>query len=135
MATLVALVPLVQERMQTLAEIADYAPPFFREVGIDDAAAAKVFRKAGAVEALEAGARVLADVDWTVEGIEEALRGLTDELGIGFGKVAQPIRVAVTGSNVSPPLFESLEIMDRAVVLLRLEAALPIARDIQAGTD
>jgi len=130
MATLTALVPLVQERMQVLTEIQGYAPPFFREVGIDEAAAAKVFRKAGAVEALEAGARVLAEVDWTTEAIEAALRGLTDELGIGFGKVAQPIRVAVTGSNVSPPLFESIEVMDRDVVLARLAAALPLARSL-----
>jgi glutamyl-tRNA synthetase len=56
---------------------------------------------------------VLADVDWTVEAIEQALRALPEELGIGFGKVAQPIRVAVTGSSVSPPLFESIELLDR----------------------
>lgn len=128
---LTALVPLVQERMQVLADVADYAPPFFREVGIDESAAAKVFRKAGSVEALEAGATALAGVEWTVEAIEAALRGLTDELGIGFGKVAQPIRVAVTGSNVSPPLFESLAIMDRNVVLDRLAAALPVARAVR----
>ena len=131
LATLTALVPLVQERMQVLAEIQDYAPPFFREVGIDEAAAAKVFGKAGAVEALEAGARVLADVDWDVAAIEAALRGLAGELGIGFGKVAQPIRVAVTGSSVSPPLFESIEVMERDVVLARLAAAVPVARRIR----
>lgn len=133
MATLTALVPLVQERMQVLTEIQQYAPPFFREVGIDEAAAAKVFTKAGAVEALEAGARLLADVEWSTEAIEAGLRGLTDELGIGFGKVAQPIRVAVTGSNVSPPLFESIVVMDRDVVLARLAMALPIARDLITG--
>ncbi len=131
LVTLTALVPLVQERMQVLAEITDYAPPFFREVGIDEAAAAKVFRKAGAVEALEAGARVLAGVDWTTEAIETGLRGLTDELEIGFGKVAQPIRVAVTGSNVSPPLFESLAIMDRDTAIRRIEAAVPVARRVR----
>jgi glutamyl-tRNA synthetase len=71
---------------------------------------------------------VLADVEWTVDAIEAALRALPDELGVGFGKVAQPIRVAVTGSSVSPPLFESIELLPRAQVLDRLQAALPVAK-------
>jgi glutamyl-tRNA synthetase len=124
------LVPLVQERMQRLDEVRSYAPPFLtREVTLDEAAVVKVFGKAGAAEAIEAARRVLADVDWTVGAIEVALRALPEELGIGFGKVAQPIRVAVTGSSVSPPLFESIELLDREVVLERLDAALPVARD------
>jgi glutamyl-tRNA synthetase len=123
------LVPLVQERMQRLDEVQAYAPPFLsREVELDEASVAKVFGKAGAVAAIEAARRVLADVDWSVEAIEAALRGLPEELGIGFGKVAQPIRVAVTGSSVSPPLFESIELLDREVVLARLDAAAPVAR-------
>jgi glutamyl-tRNA synthetase len=72
---------------------------------------------------------VLADVAWTVDAIEAALRALPEELGIGFGKVAQPVRVAVTGSSVSPPLFESLELLGRERTLARLDAALPVARD------
>jgi glutamyl-tRNA synthetase len=125
------LVPLVQERMQRLDEVRTYAPPFLtRDVELDEAAATKVFGKAGAVAALEAARRVLADVDWTIEGIETALRALPEELGIGFGKIAQPIRVAVTGSSVSPPLFESLELLDRDVVLARIDAALPRAREL-----
>jgi glutamyl-tRNA synthetase len=121
----------VQERMQRLDEVRTYAPPFLtRDVELDEAAATKVFGKAGAVAALEAARRVLADVDWTIEGIETALRALPEELGIGFGKIAQPIRVAVTGSSVSPPLFESLELLDRDVVLARIDAALPRAREL-----
>jgi glutamyl-tRNA synthetase len=123
------LVPLVQERMQRLDEVQGYAPPFLsREVTLDEASVAKVFGKAGAADAIAAARRVLADTDWTVEAIEAALRALPEELGIGFGKVAQPIRVAVTGSSVSPPLFESIELLDREVVLERLDAALPVAR-------
>jgi glutamyl-tRNA synthetase len=122
------LVPLVQERMQRLDEVQTYAPPFLTdEVELDEAAVAKVFTKAGAAEAIAAAGRVLADVAWTVEAIEAALRALPEELGIGFGKVAQPIRVAVTGSSVSPPLFESIELLPREVVLARLDAALPVA--------
>jgi glutamyl-tRNA synthetase len=124
------LVPLVQERMQRLDEVQRYAPAFFREeVTLDPDSVAKVFAKAGSVEAIEAAARVLADVDWTLEAVESALRGLPEELGIGFGKVAQPIRVAVTGSSVSPPLFESIELLGRERTLARLAAALPAARE------
>lgn len=123
------LVPHVQERMQRLDEVRTYAPAFFSDtVELDPDSVAKVLTKAGAPEAIEAGRRVLADVEWSVEGIEAALRALPEELGIGFGKVAQPIRVAVTGSSVSPPLFESIELLDRQVVLARLDAALPVAR-------
>jgi glutamyl-tRNA synthetase len=123
------LVPLVQERMQRLDEVQRYAPPFLRdELDLDPDSVAKVLSKAGAVEALEAAERVLADVDWTVEAIEAALRALPEELGIGFGKVAQPIRVAVTGSSVSPPLFESLQLLPRERVRSRLRDAVPVAR-------
>jgi glutamyl-tRNA synthetase len=122
------LVPLVQERMQRLDEVQGYAPPFLDdEVTLDDAAVQKVFTKAGAVGAIAGARRVLAEVDWTVPAIEEALRALPEELGIGFGKVAQPIRVAVTGSTVSPPLFESVQLLPRDVALARLDAALPVA--------
>jgi glutamyl-tRNA synthetase len=124
------LVPLVQERMQRLDEVQRYAPAFLRDdVELDPDSVAKVFGKAGSVEAIEAAARVLADVEWSVEAIEAALRALPEELGIGFGKVAQPIRVAVTGSSVSPPLFESIELLPRERVLARLHAAAPVARE------
>ena len=132
LATLRGLVPLVQERMQRLDEIADYAGPFLNEsIELDPDSVAKVFAKAGSYEAIEAAHRVLTDVAWTTEAIEAALRALPEELGIGFGKVAQPIRVAVTGSSVSPPLFESLELLGREVSLARLAAAAPEARRVR----
>lgn len=124
------LVPLVQERMQRLDEVLVYAPAFLREeIELDPESIAKVFTKAGSHEAIEAAGRALAEIPWTLEAIEGALRALPEELGIGFGKVAQPIRVAVTGSSVSPPLFESIELLGRGATLARLSAALPVARD------
>jgi glutamyl-tRNA synthetase len=126
------LVPLVQERMQRLDEVQRYAPAFLRdEVELEPESVEKVLTKAGAPEALEAALELLAEVDWELPAIEAALRSLPERLGIGFGKVAQPIRVAVTGSSVSPPLFESVELLGREVTLARLAAALPVAR--QAG--
>jgi glutamyl-tRNA synthetase len=127
------LVPLVQERMQTLAEVQRYAGAFFLDdIEIEKESAEKVFRKAGAVEAITGAQEVLGDLDdWTIDAIEHALRALSETLDMGFGKVAQPIRVAVTGSSVSPPLFESIELLARETVLRRLEAALPVAMSHQ----
>ena len=130
LAIIQGLVPLIQERMQRLDEVWTYAPPFLTpHVELDEAAVGKVFSKAGSVEALEASLEVLDACPWNTAAIEEALRGLPERLGIGFGKVAQPIRVAVTGSSVSPPLFESLELLGRARSLARIEAAIPVARE------
>jgi glutamyl-tRNA synthetase len=124
------LVPLVQERMQRLDEIERYAPAFLRrELEIEREAIDKVLAKPGASAAIEVAARVLAEVDWSEASIEAALRGLTDELGVGFGKLAQPVRVAVTGSTVSPPLFESIALLGREVTLERLAAGLSVARE------
>lgn len=121
------LVPLVQERMQTLAEVREYAGPFLTDdVTIDQDASAKVLRKAGALEVVRAAEPVLEQVDWDEQAIEDALRGLSEQLDMGFGKVAQPVRVAVTGTTVSPPLFESLVLLGRERTLARLRAAQPV---------
>ncbi|MFU8841783.1 MAG: glutamate--tRNA ligase [Nitriliruptoraceae bacterium] len=129
LAIITGLVPLIQERMQRLDEVWSYAPAFLApEVELDEAAVAKVLTKAGAVEALEAALEVLTSAAWNTEAIEAALRALPERLGIGFGKVAQPIRVAVTGSSVSPPLFESLALLGRTRSLERIEAAIPVAK-------
>lgn len=125
--TLLGLVPLVQERMQRLDEVVRYARPFFDdEVTIDEQGAAKVLRHAVTEPAIAAAQQLLADVEWEVDAIEAALRGIADELDVGFGKVAQAVRVAVTGTTVSPPLFESVHLIGRQRVLARLEAARPV---------
>ncbi|HZY30260.1 MAG TPA: glutamate--tRNA ligase, partial [Candidatus Methylomirabilis sp.] len=62
--------------------------------------------------------------DWRAEMIEPVLRGMLEEMGIGTGKALQPLRVAVTGFSVSPPLFESMAALGKAKTLERLERAL-----------
>lgn len=128
------LAPLVQERMQRLSEVQGYAGPFLSEevVEIDPVAVAKVLAKGRADEVLSRAAVVLEGVEWRAEDIEAALRDLSAEMELGFGKVAQPIRVAVTGSTVSPPLPESIALMSRAVVLARVAAAIPVAQQAMA---
>jgi glutamyl-tRNA synthetase len=61
--------------------------------------------------------------EWTAERIHEALDGLAEELGLSRTKAWQPIRAAVTGSTVSPPLPESMALLGRDRTLARLEAA------------
>ena len=61
--------------------------------------------------------------DWTTEAIEAALRSLAEQRGLKPKQAFQPIRAAVTGTLVSPPLFESLEILGRAEALARLGSA------------
>ena len=60
---------------------------------------------------------------WAPEEIEAALRAMLEELGVGARKGLQPLRVAITGSSVSPPLFESMAALGRDVTMDRLSAA------------
>ena len=119
------LVPLVQERMQQLDEVLQYAPPFLSDTLVyDQDSVAKVLAKDGVTALLETVTAGLSEVTWTAETLEEALRTIAGELGVGFGKLAQPVRVAVTGTTVSPPLFDTLELLGRDVSLARLKTAL-----------
>jgi len=71
---------------------------------------------------------VLAGVeDWTHGALEVAVKGFCEQRALGLGKVAQPIRVAVCGSAVSPPIFESLELLGKASVLARIDRCLSLS--------
>jgi len=116
--------PLLRERIQTLAEALPLIEWAFRdEVVFDERAVAKHL-KGRAGEVLEAAAAALAAVEpWTGEAIMAALDGVAEKLGVGRGKAFQPVRVAVTGGAVSPPLPETLALLDRDVVVSRVTAA------------
>jgi len=124
LAVVRGLVPLIQERMQRLDEVEEYAAPFFAEdVAYDEVAVDKVLRNELGAKVLAAVPAVLADCAWDEETIDATLRALAQELEVGFGKLAQPIRVAVTGTTVSPPLFGTLVLLGRQRVLDRLARA------------
>jgi glutamyl-tRNA synthetase len=118
--TLEAVTPLLVERMKRLTE----APPMVRFLFTDvtpDDKATKVIEGQG--EYLAAVADRLEGVEkWTTAAIEEALRELAAERELKPKKAFQPIRAAVTGTLVSPPLFESLEILGRDKTLERIRA-------------
>ena len=62
--------------------------------------------------------------DFDVESLEKILRGIAEEKGLSFSKVAQPLRVAVTGSHVSPPIFDTLHLLGKEQTIKRVEYAL-----------
>lgn len=122
------LVPLIQERMQRLDEVEAYAAPFLRDDLVhDEAAVAKVLANEIGARVLAAVPAALATVPWQEEELEAALRALAQELDLGFGKLAQPLRVAVTGTTVSPPLFGTLVLIGRDRVLARVATAAALA--------
>lgn len=110
-----AAAPLVQEKIGRLAEFPEFAGFLFHDVEPDPALLdARILGLAtnalGGVES------------WDAASIETALKGLCDELGEKPKVVFGPIRVAVTGSRVSPGLYESLELLGRDISLARLRA-------------
>lgn len=124
----------VAELLQTRIVVLSDAWDLIRFLVVDESAftvnpqsAAKNL-KADSREVVDASIAALENLEeWTTPAIEEALSGaLIDGLGLKPRKAYGPVRVAVTGSHISPPLFESLELLGREVSLDRLRAA-PIA--------
>jgi glutamyl-tRNA synthetase len=111
-------VPLVQEKIAKLSDYPDFAGFFFGDV--EPSAAALD----GGGPMLAAAIDVLASLEpFDAPAIETALRGKADQLGLKPRQAFQPIRVAVTGSKVSPGLFESIELLGRETALSRLRSA------------
>ncbi|MGH8908472.1 MAG: glutamate--tRNA ligase [Egibacteraceae bacterium] len=118
------LAPLLRERVQTLAEAVPLVAFCFRDqVEWDERAVAKHL-KGTARDVLEAAETRLAALDgWTGAALLAALDGIAADLGIGRGKAFQPVRVAVAGTAVSPPLPETLALLGPDVVLQRIRLA------------
>lgn len=125
LATLEAAIPLVKERTKLLPEVPDQVRFLFGPLaGYDEASWEKVMTTEEAPVALDGAATALTAIDdWSTDAIDEALRGMLAEHELSGRKGFQPIRVAVSGSTVSPPLFESLEILGRDESLARIAAA------------
>jgi len=77
-----------------------------------------------AKKALERAREVLAHTEFNHQALDQALRTAVKEMGLKPGQMFQPIRVAVTGRNASPPLFETLEVLGRETAVRRIEQAL-----------
>jgi glutamyl-tRNA synthetase len=113
-------VPLVQEKIARLGEFPGYAGFLFGDVEPDPELLDP--------DVLAAAAETLEQLEpFEVEEIETALKDLSERLGLKPRQAFQPIRVAVTGSNVSPGLYESLELLGRDESLARIRRAAAVA--------
>ncbi len=119
------LAPVVQERVRTLAdvpEMVDWA--FLDDPRVDEASWDKVMvRGKAAGEMLDGAARAFADCDWDPETLHGTLAEVGERNGLKLAKAQAPVRVAVTGRRVGPPLFESLAVLGRDETLRRIRAA------------
>lgn len=123
------LAPLVQERVAVLGEVpamVDFM--FLDQPAIDDDAWARAVAGDDEAETILVAAMAayqgLAGTDWTAEALHAATLAVGEGVGRKLGKAQAPIRVAVTGRRVGPPLFEALEVLGPEKVLTRLRSAL-----------
>ena len=128
---LLTAIPLIQERMETLRQGVNMVSFLFHgnpgspEFEVDPDEAAKVLTADSQPVLVEALSALNSVTEWKTPAIEEALRvALIDGLGLKPKLAFGPVRVAVTGRRVSPPLFESLEILGKAKALSRIQAAI-----------
>ena len=119
--TVLAALPELQPRAKTTLELIDLAQFIYavRPIAIDPAAADHVSGEARPL--LAAAIEVLRGLDdWSVPAIDAAVRGLAESRGLKLGKVAQPLRVALTGRTVSPGIFEVMVLIGKDETLARL---------------
>jgi glutamyl-tRNA synthetase len=117
-------VEVTQEKMQTLADFWPLAGFALERRPIDERAWRKVMRD-GAPERLRRAREALAGLDrFEAADVEQALRGVVEELGAKPAAVFQPLRVALTGTTVSPGIFESVALVGRDEALARIDSAL-----------
>jgi glutamyl-tRNA synthetase len=123
---LLTLIDLLKVRSRSVLEIAPQARPLLGDaVEYDSQAMAKQWKDPETGPRLNAVKARLATLEpWLPETIEPALRATAEELGVGLGKVAQPLRVAVTGSAASPGIDQVLWLLGRDKVVHRIDAAL-----------
>ena len=119
------LVVALRERAQTLKEMAEKSAVWFGALThYDEAAVAKHFKPEARGPLEDARARIAALEAWTPEAIGDALKATAEAQGIGMGKIAQPMRVAITGTQVSPDIGWTVYLCGRDEALARIDAAL-----------
>jgi glutamyl-tRNA synthetase len=126
-AKFAAMAPVVQSRASTLAEVPgviDFL--FLADPAIDEQAWAQTMAGPSAAEVLVEVTQAYRQLsDWNTAALKETLESVGERHGLKKGKAQAPIRVAITGRTVGPPLFEALEVMGREEVLRRLTKVVP----------
>ncbi len=124
------IMPLVQERARTLAELSGLTEFFFVDPGYDSSLlVAKNMTRELAIKALEAGLETLRRSEvFDADSLEAVLRPMAEELGLKTGQFFGTLRTAVTGRTAAPPLFQTMAVLGREACLRRIEAALETLR-------
>jgi len=118
---------ILRERAKTLLDMANAATYFYKAPAAYDEKAAKKQFKAATAPVLVAVSDALAGVEpWKPEPIQAAMEATVAALEIGFGKLGQPLRLAVTGGTASPGMDQTLAMLDKADVLERIKAAITV---------
>ena len=119
------VVVALRERVQTLKEMAEKAVVWYQPLETYDEAAVIKHLKLGAEVPLGKAREMLAALnEWSVENVSAALHAAAAALELGMGKVAQPLRVAITGTQVSPDISQTVYLAGREGALKRIDAAL-----------
>ncbi len=126
---LVEVVRVQQERAKTLVEMAEISTFFYRDFDEYDENAAKKNLRPVAREPLEKIREALASLEeWSREALHQAVNDVSEALELNMGKVAQPLRVAVTGRAASPGIDDTLFLVGRDATLRRIDRALEFIR-------
>jgi glutamyl-tRNA synthetase len=124
------LVSVQAERVKTLSEMTNVSRIYYTDFEEFDAASAKKHLRLVAEPALKAiGQRIASLENWEPEHLDEAIHAVADELGVNMGKIAQPLRVALAGTGVSPSIEKTLWLVGRERSLQRIERAISFIRE------
>ncbi|CAB1079298.1 Glutamyl-tRNA synthetase (EC [Olavius algarvensis Delta 1 endosymbiont] len=127
------VIETLQPRSKTLADMADAAMFYYLEDIEFEEKAARKFLKSAALEPLQLlAAKLKAATDYSQENLEDVFKSVMDETGLKLGKIAQPVRVALTGKTASPGIFEIIAILGPERVIPRLGKAIRFIEDRMA---
>jgi glutamyl-tRNA synthetase len=119
----------LRDRVQTLKEMAERAKIWYGPIiEWDDKAVAKHLQNEGAIAVLMEAKGLIANVEWKPEPIHGVIEQIAAKLELGMGKIAQPLRVAMTGTQVSPSIDHTIFLAGREVALQRIDDAIAKAK-------
>jgi glutamyl-tRNA synthetase len=119
----------LRDRVQTLKDMAERAKIWYGPITEwDDKAVAKHLKNDSAVQVLHAARELLETCEWKPEPIHQVIEQVAAKLELGMGKIAQPLRVAMTGTQVSPSIDHTIYLAGREVALKRIDDAVALAQ-------
>ena len=117
------MAPLVQTRVKRLSEVPEHVDFLFLDDAPHDGQAWEKTMKGDAASILDEVIALYETIDWNADALQSAIGVVAQQHGIKPGKAQAPVRVAITGRTVGPPLFQALELFGREPTLERLRRA------------